>query len=239
MRSHTLLWIGMSACIFSLSSPILAQSIRGVWRGPWENSLGQRGEARLVVTEEFGDVVRGEWDGIRFEGRRRGGEVTYRIRDSRGGCVDYEGRIVFYGGDAARLTYDARNHCAEPHEYSGWQRLTLIDEGERGPVFNGSLRGVWRGPWENSLGERGEGAWVVTRELGDVVRGTWDGDPFEGRRRGGEVTFQIRGGQRGCIDYEVQVMIFERGNAGRLTYEADNHCSRRRYSGSQRIRLGN
>jgi len=235
--SHSPLWIGMSVCALSPPFAGQAQSIRGVWTGPWENSLGQRGDGRLVVTEEFDDTVRGEWDGLRFEGRRREGEMTFRIRDARDGCLDYDGRVVFYGGDAGRLTYDARNRCTEPHSYSGSQRLTLTDDRPREPAFRGSIRGAWRGPWENSLGERGEGAWVVTRESGDMVRGTWDGDPFEGRRSGDEVAFQIRGAQKGCTDYEGQVRISERGDSGRLTYEANNHCSGRRYSGSQRIRL--
>ena len=237
--SSSLLWAGVSACFLLLPLPGSAQSVRGVWVGPWENSLGQRGEGRLVVTEEFEGTVRGEWDGLRFEGRRREGEMTFRIRDARDGCLDYDGRVVFYGGDAGRLTYEARNRCTEPHNYSGWQRLTLVDERPRGREFRGSIRGVWRGPWENSLGERGESTWVVTRDFDGMVRGTWGDDPFEGRRNGDEITFQIQGAQKGCTDYEGLVRIFEGGDTGRLTYEAHNHCSGRRYSGSHRIRLAN
>ena len=126
IRLHPVLWTATSACLFLFSSPGLAQ-FRGAWEGHWENSVGQRGEARLFIAEEYGDTVRGEWDGERFEGHRHHEELNFHIHGANRGCTDYEVRVVF-DGDSARVNYDAHDHCSEPHRYSGWERLHFHEE---------------------------------------------------------------------------------------------------------------
>lgn len=236
-RLLTLLSLAFVVCLLALPVSLRAQSIRGAWTGPWENSLGQSGQSSLTIDED-GDRVSGTWGDDRFQGHRRGNEVNFRIVGGLHGCTDYEGHIVFYGGDAGRLTYEANNHCNEPHHYSGWQRLRRIDESER-EGFSGGIRGVWIGHWENSLGDQGDGRWEVNEENNGIVRGIWDGDPFEGHRNGNSVFFRVHRGQGGCINYEVTVTIFGHDKAARLVYEADNRCNHTRYSGSERLHVVN
>jgi len=235
-KTLLLLWLVLALCLLLLPMVGHSQGIAGAWTGPWENSNGQSGNAKLTLYED-GNHVRGDWDGTALEGWRKGSELTFHIHDALGDCVNYEGRIVFYG-DSARLSYDADNHCKQAR-YSGWQRLHRLDTDEGGS-YGGSVQGAWRGHWENSLGDRGDGSWTVREEFSNgVVRGDWDGDAFEGQRSGNTISFHIHRGQGGCTNYEVNVTIFGRGDAARLVYEAHNKCTNARYSGSERMHRAN
>jgi len=125
--AHPMWWMAISTWLLLFSSPCLAQPFRGLWEGHWENSLGQRGEARLFIAEEYRDTVRGEWDGYRFEGHRHHDEVNFYLHDVRDGCADYDVHIIF-DGDTARINYEVRNHCERPHRYTGWERLHFREE---------------------------------------------------------------------------------------------------------------
>jgi TonB family protein len=97
--------------------------------------------------------------------------------------------------------------------------------------------GDWRGHWENSLGQRGDASWEVSSEYGGDVRGIWDSLLFQGRRTGNIVTFRVDGGLRSCNDYQVKVEISPQGNAANFTYQARNHCSGSKYSGTEELWL--
>jgi hypothetical protein len=98
----------------------------------------------------------------------------------------------------------------------------------------GSLHGEWRGPWRNSLGQTGNGVWVVTAESADSAMGHWDRMPFTGQRSGGAVTFRIANQQSNCVDYDARVSVA--GNVGRLDYTATNRCGGRSYTGTQELK---
>jgi hypothetical protein len=219
------------ACLFALPVSVSAQTIRGNWTGPWENSLGQRGESPMTIYED-GDHVSGTWGNDHFEGHREGNQVSFRIMGGLNGCVNYEGSIAFYSDDAGRLTYEAHNHCTN-QRYDGWQRLHRAEMNEGGH-WGGDLRGVWVGHWQNSLGQSGEGRLEIHEVHNGMVRGIWDGDPFEGNRNRDEIDFRVHRGQGGCIDYDVTARFFG-GDSARLEYEAHNRCNESRYSGSERL----
>jgi TonB family protein len=89
----------------------------------------------------------------------------------------------------------------------------------------------------NSLGQRGDASWEVSSEYGGDVRGLWDGILFQGRRQGNIVTFSIDGGQRSCNDYQVRAEISPPGNTANFSYQAHNHCSGNRYTGTEEVHL--
>ena len=97
--------------------------------------------------------------------------------------------------------------------------------------------GVKGGHWENSLGQHGDVSWEVSSLYGGDIRGIWDGILFQGRRAGNIVTFHIDGGQRSCVDYEVKVEIPRQGKTANFSYQAHNHCSGSRYSGTEEMCL--
>lgn len=100
-------------------------SVVGDWRGHWENSLGQHGDASWEVSSEYGGDIRGLWDALQFQGRRDGNIVTFHIDGGQRSCNDYEVRVeISSQGNAANIRYDARNHCAG-NRYNGTEELQL------------------------------------------------------------------------------------------------------------------
>lgn len=100
-----------------------------------------------------------------------------------------------------------------------------------------SIVGDWRGSWQNSLGQHGDSSWEVESEYGGDVRGLWDGIQFQGRRSGNIVTFDIAGGPHSCVDYAVKAKISPPGNAANFGYQAQNHCSGKKYTGTEELQL--
>ena len=103
--------------------PAYNDSIVGDWRGQWENSLGQHGEASWEVSAEDRGEVRGIWDGFLFQGRRRGNIVTFHIDSGNHTCIDYRVRVEISPEDTrADFWYQADNHC-NGARYTGTEKL--------------------------------------------------------------------------------------------------------------------
>ena len=100
-------------------------SIVGDWRGHWENSIGQHGDASWEVSSEWGGDIRGLWDALTFQGRRDGNVVNFSAQGGQRNCTDYQVTVVVSPqGDSAAVNYDARNHCTS-QTYSGTEELEL------------------------------------------------------------------------------------------------------------------
>ncbi len=117
------------------------------------------------------------------------------------------------------------------------QDSAQISANSSGSASDTSLVGDWRGSWQNSLGQHGDSSWEVSSEYGGDVRGLWDGIQFQGRRSGNIVTFSVVGGQRSCVDYAVRAQISPPGNAANFSYQAQNHCSGKQYTGAEELQL--
>jgi len=61
------------AVAIGLANSVVAQdatSFAGKWAGPWTNSLGEKGDSSLKLTEDSDKVLTGTWDGIEVKGKR-------------------------------------------------------------------------------------------------------------------------------------------------------------------------
>jgi hypothetical protein len=72
MRTVTM--VALAAVTFaSLATCVHAQdttSFAGKWAGPWTNSLGEKGDSNLKLTEDADGVLTGTWDGVKVKGER-------------------------------------------------------------------------------------------------------------------------------------------------------------------------
>ncbi|QEL15196.1 hypothetical protein [Limnoglobus roseus] len=56
-----------------------APAFEGKWSGPWTNSLNEKGESKLELTETADGTLTGSWDGFEVTGRRVN-KTTFEIR---------------------------------------------------------------------------------------------------------------------------------------------------------------
>jgi hypothetical protein len=95
-----------------------------VYTGTFQNTIGGRGQAKLVIEENNGSV-QGSWDGDQFSGTRTGNVLTFKLSNIENGCRDYQVRVDFAAdGATAKVNYQVNDRCRQPATYSGTELLS-------------------------------------------------------------------------------------------------------------------
>ena len=95
-----------------------------------------------------------------------------------------------------------------------------------------SVTGRWSGSWENTKGEKGTSTINIVEETSGLIKGDEDGWAIvNGRRSGNTLSWEYRGQNSGCRDYQVRLEIDADGRRADGTYEVSDRCKNATYRG--------